>query len=298
MVSVVMITYGHEEFISQAINSILEQECNFEFELIVANDHSPDETDKVVVELINRHPKGKSVRYFNHDENIGMAANFAYALYEAKGEFIAICEGDDYWIDPTKLQRQVDFLRTHNEYILVTENGQVLNTINNTKYDFNHSPEGDIDINSLLLKRQFPTASVLFRSIFLDDTIKTLNYHGDTILWCYLAMKGKVKYFPIVSSVYRRGMQGIVESTNKLKWASLMECWNNEISGFLPNNFDRNIFNERNYSEYWKAMISSLQEKKYSNAFICIKKCAAIKPVSTVNSVIKFYLDKILRKSV
>jgi len=296
VVSVIMITYGHEEFIAQAIKSILDQECNFEFELIVANDHSPDQTDGIVKQIINLHPKGRAIRYFRHDQNIGMAANSLFALYEAKGEFTAICEGDDYWTDITKLQRQVDFLRTNVEYSLVAENGRVVNTINNTEYVFNDATEKDIDLTSLLSTRQFPTASVLFRTKLLDDKIKNFKYHGDTIIWCYLATKGKIKYFPVVSSVYRRGIQGIVESTNKLKWARLMENWNEEISDFLPLDFDKSILKIRNYNEYWIAMVSSLKERKFSNAFVSMKKCAAIKPVSTLNTLVKYYLDMIYKK--
>ena len=105
-VSVVMITYGHEKFIREAIEGVLMQECDFEVELILANDCSPDQTDSVIQDIIKNHPKGCWIKYIRQENNIGMMPNFIFALKQCKGKYIALCEGDDYWTDPLKLQKQ------------------------------------------------------------------------------------------------------------------------------------------------------------------------------------------------
>ena len=83
LVSVVMITYGHENYIRQAIEGVLMQECDFDIELILANDCSPDQTHEVIQDILNTHPKANIINYFKHDKNIGMMPNFLFALQKA-----------------------------------------------------------------------------------------------------------------------------------------------------------------------------------------------------------------------
>lgn len=116
MVSVVMITYGHEQFIKQAIEGVLMQQCDFEVELIIANDCSPDNTEGVINQLRENHSNSNWIKYTKHQSNKGMMTNFIWALQQAKGKYIAMCEGDDYWTDSLKLQKQVDFLEENTKY--------------------------------------------------------------------------------------------------------------------------------------------------------------------------------------
>ena len=118
IVSVCMITYGHETFIKQAIEGVLFQKCDFDIELIIADDSSRDATDAVVNEIINGHKNGHLIKYYRHESNLGVMPNFIFALQRCKGKFIALCEGDDYWIDPYKLQKQVNFLEANLDYVI------------------------------------------------------------------------------------------------------------------------------------------------------------------------------------
>ena len=111
-VSVCMITYNHEKFIRQAIDGVISQKANFSIEFIIANDCSVDRTDSIIKDAIKTPPANFSIRYVNREKNVGMMQNFASAILQCSGEFIAICEGDDYWIDDHKLQKQVDFLNS------------------------------------------------------------------------------------------------------------------------------------------------------------------------------------------
>src|SRR5258706_16274760 len=97
IVSVCMITYAHEVFIAQAIHGVLQQETDFQIELIIAEDASPDNTEKIVAGIIKSHPKGNCIKYFRHPRNLGMRLNFIWALQKCSGKYVALCEGDDYW---------------------------------------------------------------------------------------------------------------------------------------------------------------------------------------------------------
>jgi glycosyltransferase involved in cell wall biosynthesis len=116
LVSVVMITYGHETYIQQAVYSILQQEGHFDLEIIVCDDASPDGTHEIIAEIIKTHPKGHLISYFRHTKNIGFNRNFKYALNLASGQFVALCEGDDFWTNPKKLEIQINFLNSYPDY--------------------------------------------------------------------------------------------------------------------------------------------------------------------------------------
>lgn len=119
-ISVVTITYGHEQYITQMIDSILMQDYLGEIEFIIANDNSPDNTDEVVTNCFSQReiPQNTSVKYTNHKINKGTISNFSWAIAQATGKYIALCEGDDYFIDQLKLQKQVDFLEANPDYSL------------------------------------------------------------------------------------------------------------------------------------------------------------------------------------
>ncbi len=110
-VSVVMVTYNHERFIRQAIEGVVNQKARFGVELLIGEDCSTDHTRDIVREYAARYPH--VVKAHLPEKNQGAAANFRHTLQRAQGEYIAFCEGDDFWTDPDKLQRQVDFLDAH-----------------------------------------------------------------------------------------------------------------------------------------------------------------------------------------
>lgn len=288
LVTVCMITYAHEDYIEQAINSILEQKTSFDYELLIANDCSPDKTDIIVNHILKTHPEAYKIRYVKHDKNIGMTPNFKYVLSQSKGKYTAICEGDDYWIDNFKLQRQVEFLEKHKEYSIVAENGQVLNSIYNTSYLFNKEANMvDYCLEDILIKRRFPTASVMFRTRYLND-IKKFKTLSDTVLWCYLATKGKIRFQPEVSSVYRKSVTGIVEASDRLVWAKITESWNDQIKDIIKasnkkNEFDYSILQKRNFDGYWTALMCFSIKKDMFKKVTCLTKCLQIDFFKTIS---------------
>lgn len=110
-VSVLMLAYGHAPFIAEAIESVLNQRCEESFELLIGEDASGDGTLDICRDYAARHPG--VVRLVTSAKNVGMHRNFARLWYRARGPFIAFCEGDDYWTDPEKLDRQLVWFAEH-----------------------------------------------------------------------------------------------------------------------------------------------------------------------------------------
>ena len=126
--SVIFITYNHEKYVERAIKSVLEQETNFPFEVIIGDDCSTDSTRQILDEIAAAYPPhepsfsgDRQVRFVKRDKNTGRPTLNVYeTTQECTGEYLAYLEGDDYWTDKHKLQKQVDFLEAHAEYIAVT----------------------------------------------------------------------------------------------------------------------------------------------------------------------------------
>lgn len=133
VVSVCVQTYQHVNYIKQCLDGILMQQTNFAFEILLGDDASTDGTREICLEYAQKHPD--KIRFFLHhrENNIAINGNptgrfnFMYNLYNARGKYIALCEGDDYWTDPLKLQKQVDFLEQNPEYSLCFHNVKIYN---------------------------------------------------------------------------------------------------------------------------------------------------------------------------
>ncbi|WP_316632863.1 glycosyltransferase [uncultured Flavobacterium sp.] len=220
-VSVCMITYGHEKYIREAIEGVLMQECDFEIELVLSNDCSPDQTDKIIHDILSNHPKASCIKYYKHEKNIGMMPNFIDALKKCNGKYVALCEGDDYWTDSLKLQKQVNFLEVNPDYVLCFHQVDILKTNGEIVDDFiTKVPENYETIETLArLGNYIHTPSVVFRNIINQFPFEfEQSPIGDYFLYMMLAENGKLKYFEDKMVVYRYGV-GVysVESiTNKL----------------------------------------------------------------------------------
>ena len=212
MVSVKIITYNHEKYIKQAIEGALMQETDFDFDLIIADDCSTDITNEIVEEMMRNHSRGSKIKYFRHEKNIGVKENGLFALNKCKGKYIALCEGDDYWTDPLKLQKQVDFLRLNIEYSFVFTPSQVLNNSTNTiiglRNKYNNFKSDDFELEDVLKLGGafYPTNTALFDSEILDKN--TVSYiklcaAGDYVLAILAALNGKIGYIDDVTGVYR-----------------------------------------------------------------------------------------------
>jgi glycosyltransferase involved in cell wall biosynthesis len=220
LVSVVMITYNHEKFIAEAIEGVLMQEVDFEVELIIADDCSPDKTEEIVKKYIENHPKGNWIKYTKHRQNTGMMPNFIWALQQTKGEYIALCEGDDYWTDSDKLKTQFEFLNKNFSNSAYMHRVKYLyNTpeiVKNNKLSAGYDEYKNCSVEEVLQYKIDGTSSILFRKLVLTE-IPAFFYkikNGDTALFALCALKGPIYFNPKVMSVYRVHSGGITQASH------------------------------------------------------------------------------------
>jgi glycosyltransferase involved in cell wall biosynthesis len=205
VVSICMITFNHGRYIKKAIEGVMLQKCSFAIELIIGDDCSTDETRSICCEFKNMFPT--SINLLFQDKNLGMIPNFLNTLQGCKGKYIALCEGDDFWTSPYKLQKQVDFLENHKEYGLIhsdcdfyfqTKNKLIKNWDRKSSVVI---PDGHVFLD-LLVNNFVKTLTVCFRKDLMQDfeyqeLFQNQNWlQGDYPIWLSLSQKTKFSYIP------------------------------------------------------------------------------------------------------
>lgn len=190
LVSVVMITYNHEQHIKQAIESVLDQKGQFTIELLVSDDCSPDNTESIVKQIIKEHPAGSAIKYIKHNSNKGVVDNFYWTLSQCSGDFIAFCEGDDYWCYDRKIESQISFLQKNKNLILCGHN--VFTLQNNVLHKSGSSYNLKIQFPEILKYNVFTTVSVVFRNDMRSTFPSSLHEYkiGDWPLFVYILTLG------------------------------------------------------------------------------------------------------------
>lgn len=223
LVSVVLITYNHEKFIGKAIESIINQDCSFKIELLIAEDCSTDNTLKVVLEYAEKY--SDVIKVLKRKKNLGATKNLYDAYTKCAGKYIAQLEGDDYWTDMRKLQKQYDFLERNKEYICVTHlHGNVDQEGNKViseewhgrpgKYTIDEFRKGNITIGH--------TGTFFFRNFLKEDWEKCKiiyqahDFIGDITLSLIILQQGPVYCMKDVMSVLR-----VVRKEDGTNWGSV-----------------------------------------------------------------------------
>lgn len=223
MVSICCLTYNHENYIKDALDSFLMQQTNFVFEVLIHDDASTDNTAKIIEQYKKLYPEiiKPIIQTENQRSKLGGGMNPRFNYPRAQGKYIALCEGDDYWTDPTKLQKQVDFLEANEEFTLVAGNSLLIDE-KGAKIRENLSKERPIHLKQILKKNILgsATASLFFRKDCLDSKYSTLTSKfpfGDWLLSAYCISKGKGYILEDVLSAYRVHQTGVWSSMNQEK---------------------------------------------------------------------------------
>lgn len=221
-VTVCMINYNQEKFIKKAIESVLIQDCNFDFELLIGDDCSTDNSKSIVKNIIKNHPKGNIITLIEREKNLGMTPNFFETFKLCNGDFIALCDSDDFWRDTNKLQKQIDFLEKNKDYIvsfhdvtLFDENSQKINRnyiIDDAKRDY-------IGIELAFGAFLMPV-TMCFRNVIKEiphEAFKVTNW--DVFLISLLGEFGNAKFMnDIIPAGYRlhqNNVSGTLTEVNK-----------------------------------------------------------------------------------
>ncbi|NRS89391.1 glycosyltransferase involved in cell wall biosynthesis [Flavobacterium sp. 7E] len=207
VVSIAMVTYNHSKYIAEAIDSVLMQQTTFNYKIVIAEDCSTDNTRAIILDYQKNYPD--KIKLILQNKNIGASRNNLTLLTNLEGKYIAALEGDDYWTDPLKLQKQVDFLEANPEYVLCFHQVDILKTDGTIVDDFiTVVPENYETIETLArLGNYIHTPSVIFKNVIEKYPFEfELSPIGDYFLYMLLAEHGKLKHLEEKMAVYRQGV--------------------------------------------------------------------------------------------
>ena len=215
LVTIASTTYNMEAFIAEAMDSWLAQKTSFPVEILISDDGSTDKTCDIVRTYAERYP---NIRLISSG-HIGKMPNFIRSLKESKGKYVALCDGDDYWIDPDKLQKQFDFMEAHPDFSECFTNSYVLNTVTGKKKIAKTHLWDEATTEGLLMHRDDDnvqmspghTSTFFYRNQFLQEYPKWM--YGDVMtdfpLYMLLSKYGKAKFLNEITSVYRHRPDGV-----------------------------------------------------------------------------------------
>lgn len=220
LVSVHLLTYNHAKFIAQSIESVVNQQTSFPFEIVIGDDHSTDGTSQIVDQYAAQYPD--LIKVVRGKTNGGPQPNSIRILENSQGKYMAALEGDDYWIDPLKLQKQVDFMEQNPDFAICFTNTRVEFFENNEEpYLLNSNIEKDVfELKDLIAETEvwFMGTATLFytmSSIFPVQPWFHKTKSGDIPMIMLAARHGKIKYLPDVTAAYRRHAAGASNTDHK-----------------------------------------------------------------------------------
>jgi glycosyltransferase involved in cell wall biosynthesis len=219
--SVCMISYNHAQYISEAIESILAQNVDFPIELVIGDDCSTDETAAICQGFARRDAR---IHVLPCERNLGVMPNFVRTLQACKGEYAAVCEGDDYWTDPLKLQKQVQFLDAHLDYAGATHQSVIL-IGNKAARVFKENVPPTLATLDLIGGRLFHTASVVFRRPVLKLFCNSPQVSScDRLLNLCISFLGKIHYSEEVMCAYRVHSTGMSSNVTVAQMKLDLNC--------------------------------------------------------------------------
>ena len=258
LVSVCCITYNHASFLGQAIESVLMQQTDFAVEMVIGEDCSLDDTRAIAQGFAGRYP-GR-LRVLTPMQNLGIMPNLMATLAACTGEFIAFLEGDDYWTDASKLQRQVDALRANPECAMCFHDAEIFYDATPaqpiavfSQHRAAHALPAPSETGAWLRFTQLdlartgwimPSASMLFRASSLPIPLPVWFvgvYGGDLTLQMLSTRHGAALYLPRIMACYRMHGQSITATSNNSIWQLDRKMHEAKI-------FKKHIFMEQNKS--------------------------------------------------
>ena len=244
-VSACIITYNQQDYIKDCLDGAINQVLDYDYEIVIGDDCSTDNTFRICQEYANKYPD--KIRFLSRDKNLGMAKNWIATIKECDGKYIAMCEGDDYWTDTDKLQKQVDILETNTDYVLSFHKVSVLKTNGEFVEDFlTNVPQTYQDIITLAKQGNYiHTPSVVFRNIIKEFPFEFEQCPiVDYFLYMMLAEHGKLSYSEEKMCVYRFGIGIYSGAQMRKKIENNLKLFTMLVS-YSKQNDIRKIFQER-----------------------------------------------------
>ena len=248
LLAVWMVTYNHGPYIEQAIESVMMQQTDFDFKLYIGEDGSPDDTAAICKKLHAKYPD--KIALFLNEKNTGAHPNgikMYHVCFDSGAKYTALIEGDDYWTDPLKLQKQVGFLEANPDYSICFHNVDILKkgSIEMSHLSL-HVPE-TTTILDLAKRNYIHTCSVIFRNHLFGDFPEYFATApvGDYYLHLLNAKYGKIKYFDAIMGVYRLHGTSVWSSQQQhereLRWVTFLKRIRPEFPRDVQKVLDRQI---------------------------------------------------------
>jgi len=222
LVSVTILSYNQEKYIAQCLESALSQKTDFQVEIIIGDDGSTDGTKAIILQYAEKYPQ---IKFIDRPENIGLHKNFVDVIHKCSGTYIALLEGDDYWLHPGKLQMQADFLNEHTNCSACFTNCRTFwdGKIDEGEIKFGeknkpHPPElFNLDEYFADYRIVIPNNTKMFRKSAMPDELPALFYthiQWDYLIHLYNGLHGDFGYIPKVTLAYRRHDNTIISDKN------------------------------------------------------------------------------------
>jgi glycosyltransferase involved in cell wall biosynthesis len=297
LVSICCVTFNQSLYIEKCLDGFDLQLCNFDFEVLIFDDASTDDNQQRIL----KHTQGKkNYSLFFQNENQWNKNKFGFIDFlfpAAKGKYIALCEGDDYWTDPYKLQKQVDFLEANPDYVLSFHKVKILQPNGDLVEDFITKVPENYETQETLarLGNYIHTPSVVFRNIIMEFPPEfSLSPVGDYFLYMMLAEHGKLNYINEEMAVYRYGV-GIHSSKTSLNITKTVFNFYSLLLSYSNNPKINQILLERHATNFEN--FESIIRNEYSESFVSNHVFfKAIKALKTPNKFWKKLKQKFLKK--
>lgn len=227
VVSVLLITYNQQDFIAQAIESVLMQKVDFPYEIVIGEDLGPDDTRAICGKYAATYD---FIHILPREKNLGVAGNWCDCAQHAQGKYLMMLDGDDYWRCPDKMQMQVDFMEAHPECVVCHTNADILymNTGAIKPSNKHDVPEGMILHDVMGGREQITSSTVCLRAesvkkhIPFDMYVKEDFPCEDWPTIAILSAYGEIRYLPQVTTVYRVGQASV---TNEVNYDKIRRYW-------------------------------------------------------------------------
>lgn len=258
LVSISCITYNHEPYIKDCLDGFLMQQCNFDYEILIHDDASTDGTANIIREYEAKYPDIiKPIYQSENQYSRGVSITSTFNLSRAKGKYIALCEGDDYWTDPLKLQKQADILERHPEYSLVSggysefyeHSGERKDILHDPDNPENSSPIGfEVTLEMFMKKWYIQTLTMMYRNGVISGELRQkYHYFRDVHLIYYLLQYGNGYYITELLGVYRRHEGGIYSQIGRANQQRLYYLVYTELYKNHPEDFRE---------KYWRMLLN------------------------------------------
>jgi len=263
VVSVCVTTYQQQPYIAQALDSILIQQTSFPFEIVIGEDHSTDGTREICIDYANRYPdrirlylRDRSTTHLYENGIYVTRFNGKLTRMSARGKYLALCEGDDYWNDPLKLQKQVDYLEAHPDCVLSCHDACVVDTHGNRVETSRLKPEQRTDLtrDEMVISGYVLTLTMCFRNVIREYPPELANCpNGDRVVQALLSEHGHAHFqtsvTPACYRLHEGGMWGLQTQLHRMR---------------------QSILTYRQFSRYYLRVSKTMYHEHYAN--LCLEK--------------------------